>query len=94
MRAATTSVLTLIDTQLELIENLNCRLEEVRTWETMYPSFITEISELHCAGIALGEFIRDLDVNMGKTRKLVQLLDNHNAFVIKYDTLWRTIQGV
>jgi hypothetical protein len=92
MRAATTSILTLIDAQVELLENINRRLEELRLWKIKYPAFEERIAELYRVGLGIGAYIRDMEVTKSKSKRLRELTARHNQFLLMYDTLWRSIQ--
>lgn len=79
----------LIETQLELFENLNRRLEELDTWRTQFPTYTGEIAATHDAGLNLGVQVRgmaDFTDNLDEVNRL------YHAFVHKYEDLWLLIQ--
>lgn len=91
MRVAELGYLDVIDTQVELYENLNRRLEELSNWQTKYPQYRNEASALHGAGVELGEAIPDIDWQGNKLR-LIHANVLFRDFIRRYEALWQTIQ--
>lgn len=79
----------LIETQIELFENLNRRLEELDAWRKLHPTHAVEITATHEAGIKLGVQVRamaDFSDNLEEVNRM------YHAFVHKYEDLWLIIQ--
>lgn len=81
--------LDLIETQIELLENLNRRLEELATWRERFPLHAAEITAIHNDGLTLGVQVRamdDFNANVDEVNR------QYHAFVHKYEDLWLLMQ--
>lgn len=92
MRAATTSTIEMLEHQVEYLENVNRRLEEMADWIIAYPQCANAISEVYKDGIALGLLIREMESDARKTKRLKAVTQAHNDFILKYEALWQKIQ--
>jgi hypothetical protein len=90
MRAAT--VIKLLENKVEFLENLNRRLEALADWTLKFPKKSNEIAALYNDGVILGQLLKELEVGSGNSRRLREVNDAHNAFIIRYEQLWRRIQ--
>lgn len=77
-----------IDEQLELIENLNRRLEELDYWRDAYPRHVGEIAALYIRGTQLGSEIRELSNDHDSKAAVTQ----QRAFICDYEELWIRVQ--
>ena len=89
MENSGSSILRVMDTQIELLENLNRRLEELERWPEAYPTCVQESRALHAEGLAFGSEVRKLESN----QNLEHLLAQYQVFVRKYEVLWQSIKA-
>jgi hypothetical protein len=92
MHSESTSILQIVDTQLELLENLNRRLEELRMWYSAFPDYSTEIADVYQNGLAAGVLLKNVEVTSDTSEKLKQMILEHDNFIRKYEALWKSIQ--
>lgn len=89
MQKPTANPIDLIETQIELFENLNRRLEELDTWSERFPEYADQIATTHDDGITLGVKVKAME---DFSDNLVEVNQSYHAFVHKYEDLWLLIQ--
>lgn len=90
MLKPTVNPIDLIETQIELFENLNRRLEELDTWRERFPAHAARITETHDDGIHLGVQVKAMEDFSDKVEEVNR---QYHAFVHKYEDLWLAIQN-
>jgi len=85
----TANPIDLIETQIELFENLNRRLEELDTWRERFPAHAAQITETHDDGIKLGVKVKAMEDFSDNVEEVNRA---YHAFVHKYEDLWLLLQ--
>jgi fructose-1,6-bisphosphatase/sedoheptulose 1,7-bisphosphatase-like protein len=82
--------LATLELQLDLLENLNRRMEELRLWKMEQPRHTGLIDDVSAHGSQLGESIGQMDMDGVKSRLKAQI--EYIAFIRDYEALWLQIR--
>lgn len=78
------------DTQLDLLEKLNLRRNELEQWKREYPSHCQSIEDVSVHVGQVIEWIKNWDPT--SRTKLHGLLRQYDTFILDYEALWLLIR--
>jgi hypothetical protein len=83
--------LSLLDTQIEYLENVNRRLEALGVWRGEHPEFAAEIGKASDLGIVLVQKMKALTESTKNDELIATCAQLYSNFIYAYETIWKQI---